>query len=445
MSSRFALFAVLGLAAACADDPQPFDLPDASAPLDADAAAPLPCDARAETITLSEGGRAAIALELDRADAVIEVTGVPEDWRVELRSDQPGLQIRVPYGIQGRSTIELELACGADRGRGSIAVDVRPIIARELSAPNGPDAREHPLLWVDGDQLYLFGGFSFEPRQYTVVSDVWIFDLAAGAWSMGAPSGERPAVAGGRLATVPGSREVVLFGGSDLQNAVPGDVSVFDPDTERFTTLSTAAANATLLGSFFYDAPRDRYLSVCGYGAGIRCDVHAFDRASRTWTELSVAEGEAPTGRYGFFYAHDKEEDRLILFSGAQAPRPVNSVNPALDTWALELSEDPPRWVQIAGVDGAPPGRRNGGTAYDPVGHRMFIFGGTPDARTSEEGLWALSLDRGHESWSRVEVEGLLPTRSSGSGVYDPGRARVLFGFGNNASTIYDDLWALEL
>lgn len=453
VTHRFAPFALFALAVSCSDEPDSLELPDASAPMDASVSpdaevTPQPCDARAETITLSEGGRAAVTLALDQADAVVSVAGVPEDWRVDLASDRPVLQIRVPYGIQGRYEISLALTCGADTGRGSIAVDVRPIVARDISAPNGPDAREHALLWVDGDSLFLFGGFSFSPRQFTVVSDVWAFDLIAGAWSEVAAVGDIPLDAGGRLATVPGSREVVLFGGSDQQNVVSGDVSAFDPMSSTFTTVSSAAANGTLLGAFIYDAPRDRYLSVCGYGDAISCDVHAYDRASKSWTELDVSGSgseEAPAGRYGFFYAHDTEEQRLIIFSGAQNPRPGNSVNPAADTWALELAEDPPRWVQIAGVDGTPPGRRNGCTAYDPVGHRMFVFGGTPDARTTEEGLWALSLDRGAESWSRVEVEGLMPARSSGSGVYDPGRARVLFGFGNSSTAIYDDLWALEL
>jgi hypothetical protein len=442
---RYLGFSISLLALACSESPPAIDPSDSGVSVSIEDAmvAPLPCSARAPAISLSEGSRASAVLELDRASASVELASVPQDWIVELES--PDLRIRVPYGISGRFMIELSLACGAERGSATISVDVRRIVSRKLNAPNGPDAREHALLWIDGDRLFLFGGFSFVPQQFTVVWDLWSLELVSNVWTSLTPTGDVPHVASGRIAVGPDA--VFHFGGSDQQNNILGAIHRIDHESLEFTKVSTASpASGTILGAFIYDAPRDRYLSVCGYtGVEINCDVRAFYPATGRWEDVAVAPGDAPTGRYGFFSAHDTETDRLIIFSGAQYPSVIDPVNAADDTWALELAEDPPRWTQIAGAEGDPRGRRNGCAAFDPVGHRLFILGGTPDARTTEEGLWALSLERETEAWTRVEVDGLMPVRSSGSGVYDAARARILFGLGNSSAAIYDDLWALEL
>lgn len=414
---------------------------------------PPACSAHAETASISEGGRAQVNVVLDQAGETFTIANTPEGWNVANLSDEPAvLEIRPPYGAEGHFEIALATDCGANEGTATIEVEVHKIATRDISAPNGPDAREHPLMWIDsGDpnRLLVFGGFSFVPHQYTVVWDVWSLDLASSTWTLEAPSGTVPHLASGRVAPIPGERAVLHFGGSDQQNNTLPDVTRFDyaPDAMRFTALSTTAvAASSALGALVYDQSHDRFLSVCGFtGADVVCDVRAYYPSDAHWERLIPADdGEKPTGRYGFFSVHDPETDRLIIFSGAQYPTFNDQVNPAQDTWALELAEDPPRWVKID-AQGAelPPGRRNGCVALDPLGHRMFVFGGTPDAMTTSEDLWVLSLDRGTETWTKLGVD--IPIRSSGAGAYDAARKRILFGFGNTGAAIYDDLWALEL
>ena len=79
-------------------------------------------------------------------------------------------------------------------------------------------------------------------------------------------------------------------------------------------------------------------------------------RGSASWTQLTI-EGDAPSPRYGFFYGYDAASRRLIVFSGAQG---TASVDPAHDTWALDLSVTPPAWrlLDDGSGEGSPPGRR---------------------------------------------------------------------------------------
>jgi hypothetical protein len=110
----------------------------------------------------------------------------------------------------------------------------------------------------------------------------------------------------------------------------------------------------------------------------------------------------------------------------------------------LLLHETPVRWVKLLDADPNVPGRRNGCSAFDPIGQRFFIWGGTDDARTTQRGLFALDLEQGHEGWTKVELPPGRPERSSCTAIYDPARHRILFGFGND-DDIYADFAVLSL
>lgn len=57
----------------------------------------------------------------------------------------------------------------------------------------------------------------------------------------------------------------------------------------------------------------------------------------------------------------------------------------------------------------------------------------------------ALDLESGEERWEVVQLAGAPPGRGLCSAVSDPERGRILFGFGDDASGTFSDLWALEL
>ena len=76
--------------------------------------------------------------------------------------------------------------------------------------------------------------------------------------------------------------------------------------------------------------------------------------------------------------------ERLVVWSGAQEPaNATDTVNAAQDGWALDLSLDPPPWSKLSPEGDAPNGRRHGCSMHDPVGRRLFVYGGTSAGTTT--------------------------------------------------------------
>jgi hypothetical protein len=398
----------------------------------------------ADRVSITEGSK--VLVSTNAADAEVSLRG-PSGWT------QRDLSFEAPYGERGTFEVTATATCSNGAiGTASLSIEVRPLTFRSLPAwtpgADGPSEREHPAMIMDGgdpDRVLLYGGFAFEPQQYTVVDDLWAYDFETEAWTA-LPTPNAPSFAAGRLAPIEGERALLYYGGSDQNNDQPFVLSRLDfGDSDgEWASISPQGApdGGSSLGSFVYDPPRDRYLSICGFGyLGIHCDIEAYLAGEDRWTWLTP-ETEIPEGRYGFFAANDLENERVVIWSGGRFSFD-GSVNPAQDTWALELAEEPVRWVKLS--DDGPPGRRNGCSAVDPIGHRFFVWGGTPDAATTSPGLWVLDLDRGEEQWIEVHPEGTAPERSSCTAVYDPARHRILFGFGNTTAAIYADWQVLEL
>jgi hypothetical protein len=463
------LLPLLFLAAACgeaselpASDAGP--LPDSGAPPDAGTpdsgppdSGPLPCilDGVPDRLEVSAGGRLIFTPTAPNSAAPPGISG-PEGWRITPSGAE--VRVRVPYGVEGAFEVEVVAECEGTRTTARIAVEVRPL--RFEAAPTwqpgvtGPSAREHTLLFLDPndpDRLFLFGGYDYLPRQFTLVTDFWAYNLANSTWSTYSSTGA-PDRAGGRLAFIGDSGEAVVSGGA-YQNGeavmafdrlhFAGDRAVFTP----MTVSGTVGAEPSQLGSLIWDAPRQRMISACGVATqSVHCEIGALDPVAGTYQLLEPNNDrqDRPSPRYGYFAAHDLENDRLVLFAGAQIPRFSDPVNAADDTWALLLHETPVRWVKLLDADPNVPGRRNGCSAFDPIGQRFFIWGGTDDARTTQRGLFALDLEQGHEGWTKVELPPGRPERSSCTAIYDPARHRILFGFGND-DDIYADFAVLSL
>jgi hypothetical protein len=397
-------------------------------------------------LAISEGGRAAI----DRSAALADPSLVFEGDGLTVVAEEARLLVYPSYGATSGT---LRVRCGAATFEAPVTIE--PLawspVASWDPATSGPPAREYGAWWIDEAAprgLFVFGGFHYFPRQFTPAWDLWFYDFAAASWTE-VPSTDPPMAPGGRVApgTTPGT--LLYFGGS-VNNA---DGSIDTPPTLRALDYSAASlawaaapfemnAPGSYTGSFIRDERRDRWLSVCGVDArtaGIHCRVHQYTEAAG-WSQVFVAEGPLPNGRYGFHYGYDEETDRVIVVAGQSGPGELDIIG---DAWALELGEDPPRWVMLA-EDRDDIRRRNGAFVLDPIGRRLFLWGGTADGRTSSEGLYALGVDRGREEWQSIEIPAEVPARTSGIGVYDREAARALFGFGNG-DDIYTDLWALEL
>ena len=406
-----------------------------------------PCGALPATLTLSEGGRALLARGALVDSAVVGegVAVVPEESRFVVREAAPQVGGAVRVQCAGRQV--------------AIPVTVQPLTWSKLAqwkggakeGAEGPLGREYFSMWLDEarpNQLFVFGGFVYEPKQFTPASDLWRFDLGTSTFRKLIMSGEPPLSPGGRVAPIPGEDALFYFGGASVK---PNGALATAPLLKRLSDGADSAAwsdaadasrsTPSYTGAFVYDSKRQRWLSICGMDTdrGVHCQVDAYTTKGG-WAAVATA-GKAPRGRSGFHYAYDQEADRVVLFGGALS---ATGGSVAGDTWSLNLAESPPRWTLLFESDPAAAPRRNGAWVYDPVGHRLLVWGGTANGRTAIPGSQSLSLTANQERWTSHEVPREVPPRASGMGVYDAAQRRAVLGFGNETA-IYTDLWALAL
>jgi hypothetical protein len=394
-------------------------------------------------IAVLEGSIAQVAAVTEGEPEVrFEGEGASAAWLVDGQ-----LHLKAGYGEAGMFAGTLIATCGAVSAEVPITIERRSMgfEAGFEWTDDGPPGREYFSMWIDPqnpDALWVFGGFHYEPRQFTVAADLWRLDIPSGQWTaVDAP--DAPLRAGGGMAFRPGERTGFLYGGLTPNNTIPFafDQLTYDDEGARWTAVEMDdRGQGTYQPAVFFDARRDRFLALGGQGLfGTHVNLHAFRPQMGRF--LPVPTGEPrPVGRTGFFWAYDPQGDRVVLFSGEQGGEGWDC-HCDDQTWALYLDENPPRWA-LLDEGGGPEPRRNGIYTYDPYGHRMLLWGGTPDGQNSGEGLWA--FDFADDTWHRLNLATDAPPRSSGAAVIDAARGRMLAGFGNGAR-VYQDLWSLPL
>lgn len=412
-------------------------------------------DGRAATLAIAIRSADPTKLTVTAASDVVETAIVPADapstdglWRGTLRI-RPGYALADGAG----PVVNVEMVDGAgQKAVQPITLDVHKIgWQRRLTwDASGPQTREHGVFLYDREAraAYLLQGSGYSP-QFKPIEDSWRLDVATGVWAPWAPTGDVP-VAGGsrRAANVPGTTKFYVYGGYVGFEATAkddGDLYLVDvgDSAHTFTRLKNVGAGSPReLHAVAYDAKAEQLVVFGGITTEPRQDALddtwsvkiAGDTA--TWTQLKAA--RAPSPRYGSFTAFDAESRRFFVWSGAQVPEVQSDpVNAAQDAWVLDLAADPPAWSKVAPAGDAPKGRRNGCSMHDPSGRRLFVYGGTSDGKTGEKGLYVLDLEPGHEAWTRLDLPGAPPLRSSGFG-FATQDGDVTCAFGNDAKTFAD-------
>jgi hypothetical protein len=418
------------------------------------------------TLAVYDGRLAAVPLAIRTSDPTKLVVTVTSDvWNEVVPDPTPStdgmwhgtLSLRPGYTLTAEAPppVSVDLADGAGQHTVvAIALEVHNLGWQKRvswTVPSGPQTREHGVFLYDADAraAYLFEGSGYNP-QLKPLDDGWRLDIASGAWAAWAPTGDLP-VAGGsrRAAPIPGTKKFYLYGGYiGFDTTADDDGNLYRLDladaAHTFTRLTSVGAGpARELHTVAYDAKGEQ-LIVFGGIATKPNQVALADTWSvkvtgdtATWTALKTV--KAPTPRYGSFTAFDEASRRLVVWSGAQFPVDnTDPVNAAQDAWALDLTVDPPAWSKLAPTGDAPKGRRNGCSMPDPAGRRLFVYGGTADAKTSEAGLYVLDLEPGHEAWTKLDLANAPPLRSSGFGFATP-EGEVTCAFGNG-DKLYDDV-----
>ncbi len=178
-------------------------------------------------------------------------------------------------------------------------------------------------------------------------------------------------------------------------------------------------------------------------GAGAACLARSPERfetqsAEGSWRRLGPA--RAVWGPTAIF---DPVGNRMVTFGGAPLELLGNSTS-IDDTWELTLSGSA-SWTGLAAPGSGPHGRNSTSSIYDPVRHRMIVFGGAGTSTYND--VWALPMS-GASAWTNLTPStGPAPVPRAGhSAIYDSVRDRmIVFGGGSASDVDLNDVWALSL
>jgi galactose oxidase-like protein len=157
----------------------------------------------------------------------------------------------------------------------------------------------------------------------------------------------------------------------------------------------------------------------------------------------------APTMRTGASMIYDPLRHRMILFGGFDNQIDQN------DVWELSLS-GPPVWRELHPLGPTPAPSRGHSAIYDPVRDRMIVFGGYYERLAcgtcglevvQNQGTWALSLSD-PPTWTPLDPTGVPAAyiwRRFHTAIYDPLGDRMIVYGGDRLGVTLDDLWSLSL
>lgn len=168
-----------------------------------------------------------------------------------------------------------------------------------------------------------------------------------------------------------------------------------------------------------------------------RASAAAAPTDTSSWQRV-LPTGGPPFPRAGHSAIYDPVRHRMIVFGGFGGVY-------LRDVWALSL-EGAPTWTELAPT-GVPPQARSGHSAiYDPVRDRMVVFGGTDGSFNGyKSDVWALSLS-GTPAWTQISPAGdPISVRGGHSAIYDPVRDRMVVFGGTDGFYSNGEVWSLSL
>ncbi|MCK4353499.1 hypothetical protein KAW65_08855 [candidate division WOR-3 bacterium] len=254
-----------------------------------------------------------------------------------------------------------------------------------------------------------------------------------------------------RVAFDPLNRIMVLYGGFSPDGGGMKDVWTLDLSIKDgvWTRLDDSPAGCRDSHTLIYDSLNQRVISFGGYHDEIHEVVNncwSLDSIpyGGRWIELHP-ESILPDSIFGHTAIYNQKEYQMITFGGR-----LWSLGVTNDCWMLDLTTWDGVWEKLNPLGQKPEPRHNSPTVYEPVEHRMIIFGG--EGSTSLKDCWALDLDT--LKWTELHPEGTLPETinlygvSGHTGIYDPvNQWIVYFGRygGSNPDAYLNTCWALDI
>ncbi|MHA2214888.1 MAG: Kelch repeat-containing protein [Candidatus Hodarchaeales archaeon] len=223
-------------------------------------------------------------------------------------------------------------------------------------------------------------------------NETWVYDYNSNTWTNKTPNVSPPARDAHGMVYDVQSERIIMFGGRNTTNYTAvterdflHDVWTYDYATNVWTNVTPSIhPQARWFFNLVYDSKADRVILFGGYTSdylkggfswGVKADTWAFDRESKTWTELTPA--ISPSPRAYSAMAYDIHADRAILYGGSYGTG-GGDYNDILqnDTWVYDYNTN--TWTDLNPLNS--PGLRMRHTmVYATKSKQMVMFGGQLD------------------------------------------------------------------
>lgn len=296
----------------------------------------------------------------------------------------------------------------------------------------GPSPRNNASMVYDpiAHRLVIFGGRSSKGD----LNDLWTLDLNAMIWSQLQFTNPTPEPRSTHNAVYDPTTHQLLIWSGRLGNVFYNDVWAFDLTEDSWSPLEPNGPkpNPRYGTAAIFDPLAGQLLNFAGFtDEGRFGDTWTFDPATTTWTDLGLT---AHPGRRCLHTAsYDPLAHRMIIYGGQRSG--------ALgDLWALDLNSY--IWTELTPISN-PEGRTFPASVYDEHAQRFIIFGGGGANGLKYGDTWAFDFATG--AWEEIAPAGATPiARNGASGVYIERENRALFFGGVGTEVRFNDIWALE-
>ncbi|HUT04409.1 MAG TPA: kelch repeat-containing protein [bacterium] len=229
------------------------------------------------------------------------------------------------------------------------------------------------------------------------------------------------------------ANQLVVFGGR-LESLTPlGDLWTLNLKTREWSRIEPKDGDLRKLwlGIGVYDTKRDRMVvTVPLVEKGI--ETHWYSFSENKWHDASHS-GDIPTCRMLTASVYDPKSDSMVFFGGSAWVNPDNTRYRTVyfnDVYSLSLEDF--KWKKLETKGDIPEPRDRHSEIYDPKTGSLLVFGGIGTGKGGSEMDFSnvYSLDLAKAEWKKIETKGIVPgLRSGHCAVYDPVRHRmVVFG-----------------
>ncbi|HET6202848.1 MAG TPA: kelch repeat-containing protein [Planctomycetota bacterium] len=252
---------------------------------------------------------------------------------------------------------------------------------------------------------------------------------------------------------------VLLYGGKGDDDATRNELWSFDLGTRHWTRIDPEGPSPPLCEdhTLVLDTANEQLVLFGGESGATSRAAWTYDLRANRWADITQDTTPALEGHVAVY---DPRGRRMIVFGGMAVKfvkKDKKEKTLEEETWVLDLNHDSPgygAWSVLPVGENRPSPRREHRGVYDPVRHRLIVFGGRQRSSTSFlNDVWALDLES--RTWREIETRGERPDPIRQMAfAYDP-RANALTVFGGEVLVAFgpsraehftvNQVWVLDL